>query len=264
MRPNTTKQTLKAGGTVVGTQVQQLRSPESGRLLGVAGADFVWVDGEHGPFGQETTHDLVRAIAMGGATPIVRVADYSYALVARALDSGAQGVILPRAMNVEGVREALSWTRFPPAGVRGYGLGAPHLEYEKVTFAHVIAHANEHTLNIVQFEHPWAIDHASELLALPDIDVVLVGPADLSIALGVPGEFTHPTLIAAVERVIAACRTAGVAPGIHLRSAALATDWIARGMRFVSVGAEHVFMLERATEAMQALKSAAAAQPAGR
>lgn len=260
MRPNTTKQTLKAGGTVIGTQVQQLRSPESGRILGAAGADFVWVDGEHGPFDQETTHDLVRAIALGGATPIVRVAEYSYSLVARALDSGAQGIIFPRAMSLGGVREALSWTRFPPVGVRGYGLGAPHLEYEKLTFPEVIAHANEHTLNIVQFEHPWAIDHAAELLALDNLDVVLVGPADLSIALGVPGEFTHPTLVAAIERVIAACRTAGVAPGIHVRSAALAADWITRGMRFVSVGAEHVFMLERATEALQALKIAAASQ----
>lgn len=259
MRPNATKRTLEAGGTAVGSQVQQLRSPESGRILGVAGADFVWVDGEHGPFDQETTHDLVRAIAAGGATPIVRVADYSYSLVARALDSGAQGIIFPRAMNVETVREALSWTRFPPEGVRGYGLGAPHLEYEKLTFPQVIAHANAHTLNIVQFEHPWAIDHAAELLALPHLDCVLVGPADLSIALGVPGEFTHPTLIAAIERVIAACRSAGVAPGIHLRSAALASDWIARGMRFVSVGAEHVFMLERATEALDALKRAATA-----
>lgn len=260
MRPNATKQKLKAGGIVVGSQVQQLRSPESGRILGVAGADFVWVDGEHGPFDQETTHDLVRAIALGGATPIVRVAEYSYSLVARALDSGAQGIILPRAMTVDGVREALSWTRFPPVGVRGYGLGAPHLEYEKASFSEVIAHANEHTLNIVQFEHPWAIDHAAELLALARVDVVLVGPADLSIALGVPGEFTHPTLIAAIERVVSACQAAGVAPGIHLRSAALASDWIARGMRFVSVGAEHVFMLERASEAMQALKSTAAAQ----
>lgn len=260
MRPNATKQTLKAGGIVVGSQVQQLRSPESGRILGVAGADFVWVDGEHGPFDQETTHDLVRAIAQGGATPIVRVADYSYSLVARALDSGAQGIILPRAMSVDGVREALSWTRFPPVGVRGYGLGAPHLEYEKVSFSEVIAHANEHTLNIVQCEHPWAIDHAAQLLSLANVDVMLVGPADLSIALGVPGEFTHPTLIAAIERVVAACQVAGVAPGIHLRSAALATDWIARGMRFVSVGAEHVFMLERASEAMHALKSTAAAR----
>lgn len=255
MQPNSTKRTLKAGGTVIGTQVQQLRSPESGRILGVAGADFVWVDGEHGPFDQETTHDLVRAIAMGGATPIVRVADYSYSLVARALDSGAQGIIFPRAMSVDGVREALTWTRFPPLGVRGYGLGAPHLQYEKVSFPEVIAHANEHTLNIVQFEHPWAIDHAAELLAIAQLDVVLVGPADLSIALGVPGEFTHPTLVAAIDRVIHACQQAGVAPGIHLRSAALAGEWITRGMRFVSVGAEHVFMLERATEAMQTLRA---------
>ncbi|MFN8059241.1 MAG: aldolase/citrate lyase family protein [Vicinamibacterales bacterium] len=258
MRPNTTKQTLKAGGTSIGTQIQQMTTVEAARILGVAGAEFVWIDAEHGPYHQESVHALIHALADAGATPIVRVGEYAYSLVSRALDSGAQGIILPRARDLAELREALSWTRFPPEGARGYGLGGPHVGYAKAGFPEIIAHANAHTMVIVQIENEWAVEHCDDLLELPFIDVALVGPADLSISMGIPGEVTHPRFVAAVERVIAACERRGVAPGIHLRSPAAAPDWMARGMRFVSAGAEHVFMLERATEAMTGLKQLAA------
>ena len=254
MRPNTTKAQLQAGKTVIGTQIQQIVSTEPARIFAAAGYDFVWIDGEHGPFGHESIQALVRAIAEAGPTSIVRVGEFSYSLVARALDAGAQGVILPRASDVERLREALSWTRFPPEGVRGYGLGGAHVDYEKVSVADVIAHRNLNTLNIVQFESEWAIDHADELLKLPFVDVALIGPADLSISLGVPGQFDNPRLVATVEKLIAACQRSGVAPGIHLRAAAAARAWIGRGMRFVSVGSEHIFMLERASEVVASLR----------
>lgn len=254
MRPNTTKAQLKAGEIVIGTQIQQIVSTEPARIFAAAGFDFVWIDGEHGPFGQEAIQTLVRAIAEAGPTPIVRVAEFSYSLVARALDCGTQGIILPRASDVERLREALSWTRFPPEGVRGYGLGGAHVNYEKVSVAEVIAHRNQHTLTVVQFESAWAIDHADDLLRLPFVDVALIGPADLSISLGVPGQFDHPTLVASIERLIAACQRNRVAPGIHLRAAAAAKAWIDRGMRFVSVGSEHIFMLEKAAEVVASLR----------
>jgi 2-dehydro-3-deoxyglucarate aldolase/4-hydroxy-2-oxoheptanedioate aldolase len=221
--------------------------------MAAAGFDFVWVDGEHGPFDQQGIERLVRAIAAAGATPIVRVGEFSYTLVARALDAGAQGIILPRANDVAKLRDALSWTRFPPDGIRGYGLGGPHLEYEKASLPDVIAHRNAHTMVIVQFENSWAIDHADELLQLPFVDVALIGPADLSISLGVPGEFDHPTMVAEIDRLIAACQRHGVAPGIHMRAAAAAKKWLERGMRFVSAGSEHIFLLEKATETVAAL-----------
>ncbi len=245
---------MKAGGTAVGTQIQHLDSPELGRLLAAAGFDFVWVDAEHGPFDQQSIERLVRAIGATGATPIVRVGEFSYSLVARALDAGAQGIILPRANDVARLREALSWTRFPPDGIRGYGLGGPHLEYEKASLPEVIAHRNAHTLVIVQFENQWAIDHADELLQLPFVDVALIGPADLSISLGIPGEFDNPTLVAHVDRLIAACQRHGVAPGIHMRAAATARKWLHRGMRFVSAGSEHIFLLEKAAETVASLR----------
>ncbi len=256
MRPNTTRERLRAGRLVLGTQIQLLRSTEPARILAAAGFDFVWVDAEHGPFDQESVHDLVRAISDAGPTPIVRVGEFSYSLVARALDSGAEGIILPRATDLEGLRRAFSWMRFPPEGVRGYGLGGPHLGYQNVSVEEVIAHRNAHTLTIVQFENEWAIQHSQELLAMRGVDVALVGPADLSISLGVPGQFDHPRLVAAVERLIEACEQHAVAPGIHLRAAGPAKAWIGRGMRFVSVGSEHIFLREKASETVAELREA--------
>lgn len=254
MRPNTTRERLKAGQTVIGTQIQQMRSVEPARIFGAAGFDFVWIDAEHGPFDQESLHDLARAVSDAGPTSLIRVAELSYALVARALDAGAEGIILPRANDVDQLREALSWTRFPPEGARGFGLGGAHLGYRKVSPAEVIAHRNANTLAVAQFESGWAIDHADLLLQLPLVDVALLGPADLSISLGVPGQFDHPAVIAAGERLIAACGRHRVAPGIHLRAAPAAKAWLARGMRFVSVGSEHIFLLEKAAETLASLR----------
>lgn len=262
MRINTTRQALGDGATVVGTQIQQFRSTEVARVFGAAGADFVWIDAEHGPFDQESIQDLVRAASEAGVTPVVRVGEFAYSLVARALDSGAQGIILPRATNLDELRTALSWTRFPPDGVRGFGLSGPHTGYATAGFAEIIAHHNANTMVIAQIENAWAIEYCEEIVQLPFIDVIMIGPADLSISLGIPGQITNPAFISAVERVIAACQTYGVAPGIHLRDAVAARDWIARGMRFVSASNEHALLLDRARETMSALKSLAGRDPA--
>ena len=248
MRPNSAKEKLKAGNVVVGSQIQQFRSTEPPRIFAAAGAEFLWIDMEHGSFDFETVQDIVRATADAGPTPIVRVGDLQYTLVARALDLGAQGVILPRLEAVEQLREAISWTRFPPDGRRGYGLSGPALRYQRASMSEVIEHANLHTLVIVQFETIAAIERQDELLALPGVDVAFVGPADLSVALGVPGQLDHPRFIETVTRLIDSCNRHGVAPGIHLRAAELATEWLERGMRFISVGNEHQFLLERAAE----------------
>jgi len=111
---------------------------------------------------------------------------------------------------------------------------------------------------IVQFETETSLDKCHELLAVPGIDVAMVGPADLSISLGVPGEFTHPKLVGAVERFIVACQQHDVVPGIHCRTAELALPWIKRGMRFLGCGSEHGMMLEKARDSMSAIRQAAA------
>src|SRR5262245_29571004 len=123
MRINTVKQALAEGRFQLGTGFGQLRSPEIPRILAAAGFKWAFVDTEHGGFDLETVQDICRVSVMAGLSPIVRVADLQYSLVARALDCGGQGIIFPRVESAELLERAISWTKFPPLGVRGYGLG---------------------------------------------------------------------------------------------------------------------------------------------
>jgi 2-keto-3-deoxy-L-rhamnonate aldolase RhmA len=259
MQINRTRERLARGETVFGCGLQVYRAVEIPRAFAAAGFDYVFIDMEHGSFNLETVHDMVTASVDAGITPIVRVAELAYSLVARLLDCGAQGIILPRVEDPKLLEEALSWMRFPPAGKRGYGVNATMVGYEARTFPEIIEHHNRNTISVVQFESATAIDRADELLSLPGFDVAMVGPADLSIALGVPGQFDHPLLISTVDKLIERCNRHGVVPGIQTRGVAMAKMWAERGMRFVGAAAEHVLLLEKSKETVSQLRAAVAA-----
>jgi len=259
MLVNHTRERLSRGETVFGSALQVYRSTEIPRVFAAAGFDYVFIDMEHGSFDLETVHDMIAAATAAGITPIVRVAELAYSLVARLLDCGAQGIILPRVEDPKLLQEALSWMRFPPLGIRGYGVNATMVGYEPRSFPEIIEHLNRSTLSVVQFESATAIERADEFLSLPGLDIAMVGPADLSIALGVPGQFDHPLLISTVDKLIERCNHHGVVPGIQTRSVAMAKMWAERGMRFVGAAAEHAFLLEKAKESVAQLRAVQAA-----
>lgn len=254
MQINTVKQALRAGKSQFGCSVLQLRSPDVLRALRAAGLDWVFLDSEHGPFDLETLHDLMRVAVREGLCPIVRVGELQYSLIARALDCGAQGVLLPRVESPELLAQAVSWTRYPPVGVRGYGLGGPHLGYERVTIADAVAHFNEHVMVVLQIETRTALERIDELLAVPHIDAVLIGPADLSVSLGIPGNFDHPDFVAAVEKVRERCESRGIAPGMHTRSIDMVKQWRGRGLRLLSCNNDIGMLYEKAVETVAALR----------
>jgi 2-dehydro-3-deoxyglucarate aldolase/4-hydroxy-2-oxoheptanedioate aldolase len=201
MRINTVKKALKEGKVQLGTNFGQIRSEEVARILAAAGFQWAFIDTEHGGFDISIVQTICRASVLSGLCPIVRVASIDYALIARALDCGGQGVIFPRVESPELLEKAVSWTKFPPVGVRGYGLGAPQIEYERATMPQVIEHVNANSMVVLQIETKKALEARDELLSIPGIDAVMMGPADLSISLGVPGEFQHPKMVEAMEAV---------------------------------------------------------------
>ena len=254
MRINTTRERLARGEVVYGCGLQVYRAPEIPRAFAAAGFDYVFIDMEHGSFNLETAHDMIISCKLAGITPIVRVGEVQYTLCARLLDQGAQGIILPRVEDPKVLEEALSWLRFPPLGIRGFGINPTMVDYEVRSMPEIIEHQNRETLSVVQFETVRAVEAADELLSLKGFDVMMIGPADLSIALGVPGQFDHPTVIATIDSMIEKCNKHSVVPGIQTRSVAMAKQWAERGMRFIGVAAEHVFLLEKCREAMGALR----------
>jgi 2-keto-3-deoxy-L-rhamnonate aldolase RhmA len=250
---NEVKRALKAGALQLGLNFGQLRSAEIPRLLAAAGFHWAFIDTEHGNFDLETVNDVCRVSRLVGLCPVVRVADLEYSLVARALDSGAQGIIFPRMEDPKLLETALSWTKFPPTGVRGYGLTACQTDYETHSFGDIIEHVNENTLTVLQIESKRAVEAREEILSVPGIDAVMIGPSDLSISLGVPGEFQHPKVIEAMEAIRDTCDRKGIAPGTQTRSVQQAKFWKERGMRFLGCGSEIGFLFEKAKETAHSL-----------
>jgi 2-keto-3-deoxy-L-rhamnonate aldolase RhmA len=253
MRLNTVRQALMAGKLQLGLNFGTLRSSEIPRLLVASGFHWAFIDLEHGNFDLETVNDICRVSNLSGLCPLVRVADLQYSLVARALDNGAQGIIFPRIEDPRLLETALSWTKFPPQGARGYGLMAPQTDYEQHSFAEVIEHVNANTLTVLQIESRRAVEAREEILSVPGIDAVMIGPADLSISMGVPGDFQHPTMIEAMEAIRDTCERYGIAPGTQTRAVPQAKFWKDRGMRFLGCGSEIGFMFEKAKETAGAL-----------
>jgi 2-dehydro-3-deoxyglucarate aldolase/4-hydroxy-2-oxoheptanedioate aldolase len=258
MQINKVKRALAEGRVQLGTGFAQLRSPEVARILAAAGFDWAFIDTEHGAFDIETVSDVCRAGSDTGLTPIVRVASMEYDLVARALDNGAQGVIFPRVESVQLLEQAVSWTKFPPLGIRGFGLTPTHVNYERATIPQILDHMNRETLVILQIETVRAIEMRDELLSVKGIDAVMVGPVDLSISLGVAGDFQHPKMVDAMEKIRDACLKHGVAPGTQTRTLSLAKFWRERGMLFLGCASETGMLFEKASEIATALRTTAA------
>ena len=262
MYANRTKQTLASGGTAVGCVVVNLPTPEVVRVLAASGFDYAFIDLEHSAIDLGLAHQLIRAAADSDITPIVRVGELAYSLVARVLDAGAQGIIFPRVEDPEILARAIDWTKFPRQGVRGFGLGPTQLGYRSHTFPEIIAHMNDNTLVVVQIETECAVRRRKELLSVGGVDVALIGPADLSISLGVPGDMEHPSMLNAIEECMDTCAHLGIAPGIQIRSQEAAERWIRRGMRFVGCGTDAILLQHRGQELVTGLRTAARVQQA--
>ncbi len=253
MRINAVKKALSEGKVQLGTNFGQLRSQDVVRILAAAGFDWAFIDGEHGGFDLETIQDICRIALYAGLCPIVRVADVQYSLIARTLDVGAQGIIFPRIESPELLEKAVSWTKFPPIGVRGYGLTPIHVNHSKASMSEIIEHLNANTLVVFQIETKRGLEARDEILSVPGVDAVMIGPADLSISLGVPGDFQHPIMVDAMEKIRDSCIAHGVVPGTQTRTLSLAKFWKERGMRFLGCGSETGMLLDRATELVREL-----------
>ncbi|MBM3811992.1 MAG: aldolase [Acidimicrobiia bacterium] len=255
MRINPVKQALKEGKVQYGTNFGQLRSQDVVKILAAAGFHWAFVDCEHGGFDLETVQDICRIAPSVNFAPLVRVADLQYSLAARALDCGAAGIIFPRVESVELLERAISWTKFPPLGVRGFGLTTFHYDHRPLKMPEMIEEGNNYSMVVLQIETRRAFEMREELLSVPHIDAVMVGPADLSISLGVPGEFQHPKMVEAMEAIRDTCDRRGIAPGTQARTPELAKFWRGRGMRFLGCSGDVAMLYERAKEIILGLET---------
>lgn len=255
MRENHVKRALKSGEAVIGTMANEVKSPGLALMCAAAGFDFLFIDTEHGTYSLAQTGALIQMCRQVGIVPLVRVPDLAYHLIARVLDAGAMGVMVPRIETEKQVEAMVSYMRYPPLGVRGSG-GGGRTEYGLAggSTAELVERLNNETLIVAQIERKAAIENIEAIAAVPGLDVCLIGPVDLSISLGVPGELDHPLVQDAIQKVVDACASRGIASGGHL-SAKVLEHWWRRGMRMLMCNSDIGILRAGCRETVAQLKA---------
>lgn len=232
MRENIVRAKLKRGESVYGMMITEFDSPAVPILMADAGLDFFILDMEHGAFTLKSALVILQTARLANITPLVRVPDGMYHLIAPVLDAGAQGIVVPRVETREVAARSIAAMRYPPLGVRGVYGGKANNDYQPVKLMDYTRHANEQMLAIIQIESQTAVERADELLSTPGLDGVLVGPWDLASSLGV--DPSEPMVETMIQRTLQAAQRHHVACGIHVGDPAVIKQWEARGMRFLS------------------------------
>jgi len=210
------KQKILSGQKVHGSMIRLQRNPAISFFAKNAGLDFLLYDCEHGAYTFENLHDLFVTGNAMGFDSFVRVAELSKDWISRALDSGATGIMVPMTETPEQAKEIVKWSKFTPIGDRGYGSGLAHSNYlGGGKHTDVMKAQNDRVVTIAQIETALGVANADAIAGTEGIDVLLIGPNDLSISLGIPGDLMNPIELEAIAKVAAACKKHGKAFGLH-------------------------------------------------
>jgi 4-hydroxy-2-oxoheptanedioate aldolase len=251
----TLREMWHAGEPTLGTWLT-IPSTVSAETAGRAGFDYVCVDNQHGVSDYQVTVTMMQAILLGGGTPIVRVPWNEPGIIGKMLDAGAEGVIVPMVNSAAEAQAVVTACRYPPLGMRSFG---PVLVMPRISDHTNVA--NTRTAVIPMIETVQALNNLDEILSVPGVDAIYVGPADLSLSLGLPpgnndGQAKFDDALAAI---VAACQRHGVVPGMH-STGALAERRLEQGFRMLTVSGDLLAM--RAAMAAELAQARGAAAPA--
>ena len=252
------KQQLTSGGTVVGCFIS-LGSPIAAEIMGAAGYDCAVIDLEHGSGDERHALDQMQALSATNCVSLVRVESNQRQRVHRVLDAGAHGIMFPRIDSAEEARAAIAAMRYPPEGTRGVASSVRACEYG-ANFQPYLA-GSTNLLSMIQIESEAAVACVEEIAAVPGVDILFLGPWDLSFGMGIMGEFDHPRFVAALERTAAAAAAQGIAAGILLPANKSVAHYHALGYRFILSGADAIMLQQTARAAAKSLLEQRAALP---
>jgi 4-hydroxy-2-oxoheptanedioate aldolase len=200
---------------VLGTFLVEFSAPSVADIFAAAGFDFLLIDMEHGNFTPREVEGMIRHATSAGLCAFVRTPDTQRNPITRVLDAGAAGVVIPAVRSMEQVRQAVETTKYRPLGRRGVHLLRGHTQHRPTDPATFLMEANRDVLTILQIELTEAVGLADEIAATAGVDGLYVGPGDLSVDLGVPGQWNSPPVQKAIGVVAKACRAHGKIFGCH-------------------------------------------------
>jgi 2-keto-3-deoxy-L-rhamnonate aldolase RhmA len=246
---NVAKARLEAGEVAIGAGIRLARTVDIGKAMKTCGFDWLFIDMEHATLSVDSAAQISVAAQDAGITPVVRVPGYEHFHATRVLDGGAQGIVVPHVDSPEMAARMVSQCRYPPLGHRSVMGGLAQVNFESHPMGELTRAVNDSTLVVLMIESPQALDNVEAIAAVEGVDVLLVGTNDLCMEMGHPGELDHPDVVAAMKRVIGACRKFGKHPGLGgVYAGPLMERYIKMGMRFVLAGNDMSLMMEAARQ----------------
>ncbi len=257
MKPNRFPQILAAGNVPVGHMIMEFNTRGMGRMLGVAGLDFVVIDMEHASF---STADVANFIAWTHAVevaPFVRVPQIEYHLIARILDAGALGVMVPNVKTAAEARAIVDAAKYAPLGQRGVALGGALTGFRGVDPPQFLDESNRNTTVICQIESEEGLENLEGIAGTKGVDVLWVGHFDLTNSMGIPGQFDDQRFVDGLEKVVATARKHGLGAGIQPRDAAQAQPWMEMGFNVISYNSDYGVYLSALKDGVAQIRSLA-------
>lgn len=249
------KKRIQQGETVNGCWLN-LGSSLTAEIVGLAGFDWVLIDLEHGAGSEKDILFQLQALESTPTATIVRVESADHARISRALDMGADGVMCPKIKTVEDAKAVIKGMYYPPFGNRGVAKMVRATGFG-INFDQYYAESKENILGVIQIETVESLNHLDEIAALDGVDVLFIGPADLSMELGIFGQFNNPIFLEAVTNIVAAADKAGKATGILFFNPDDYKKYHDMGIRFIACGADATFVADGARAMAKKLRDAA-------
>lgn len=242
----------------VGNFIVEFATPGIGHILKAAGLDFAFFDMEHSGFSFETLKSAIRYFEAADLPLIVRVPAQENDMLARACDMGAEGLIAPMISTAAQAKAMVDSVKYFPAGKRGVGLQMAHDNYRSAPVGDALAAANDRTAVICLIETAEGAENVDAIAAVPGVDALWVGHFDLSVSLGIPGEFNHPNFAAAMERIIAAGKKHGKAMGRLVPNVEQGISFYHQGFDFICYSGDVWVLRDGLAAANKAIREGAA------
>lgn len=242
---------LKQAEVLIGTLIT-LPAPEVAEIMAGVGYDWLFIDTEHASFNARGAQGILQAVDHR-CPCVIRVPSNEEVWIKKALDIGAAGIIAPGVNSAEEAERIVRLCKYPPRGTRGVGIGRAHSYGLK--FKEYVASANDEIAVVLQAENTNAVKNIADIVRVPDIDAILVGPYDLSASMGKMGQINAPEVQAAIATVTKCCRKAGIPLGIFADSAESAARFIQQGYTLIAVATDCLHMIQGAAAVLKAVKS---------
>ena len=256
---NPVAERLRKGDIALNLMVRHARTVDIALAARTCGFDGLFFDLQHGVIPEFEISQMAVAAMNMGVAPLVRVPEKDYAAALRMLDNGALGIIMPEVTTAEDARNSVLACKYPPVGNRGAFGGWANFAYRTVPAAEARKAMNDATLLILMIESRAALDNIEAIAAVPGVDVIHIGTNDLSTDLGHPGQLTHPDVMAAVGRVVKACKSNGKFAGVGGLTGGDAVNALPQviklGAQFLTSASEWNLMMAAGTERVKALRA---------